>query len=319
MTKAIDMLCGWGGFTEAAQATGIKVVFGLNHSESAIEGYRLNHPQARAVCGDARHYDYRSLPDFDLLLASPSCKPKSNASQPGRKRASDRLRSFHDEQRVTPWCVLDCIECCRPRMFVIENVIEFQTWDLYQRWRACLIDLGYGVAEHRILASRHGVPQRRLRLFITGVHRKPALRYTDPKVVEPAIGPYLQWDMGDWTPVAAASRNVQERIEAGRRRHGDRFITQHVTGHKGISLREPIRTITTQDQFALVNGDTYRPLTLRETARAMGFRDSFVWPAELGRREVIEGFGNAVSPPAATDLIRALQHHEGNTTQLRAS
>lgn len=317
--KGIDMLSGWGGFTQGAEMAGVRIVFGLNHSETAIEGYRYNHPRARAVCGDARHYDYRELPGFDLLIASPSCRPGSNASQPARKKMSERLRQIYEAERVTPWCLVDCLEVCRPRMFAFENIVEMLDWELYQRWKGCLMDLGYGVAEHRLLASRHGVPQRRVRLFLTGVLRKPALRYADPKVREPAIGPHLQWNTGDWRPIDELSDTALDRVARGRARCGRRFITQHVTRHPGIPLNEPIRTITTCDQYALVDGNVYRPLTVRETARAMGFPDAYGWPEHIKRRKTIEGLGNAVCPPVARDIITALLHHEGNTPRLRAA
>jgi DNA (cytosine-5)-methyltransferase 1 len=315
--KAIDMLAGWGGFTEGATLAGVDVVFALNHNEVAVRAHARNYPGTRHVCGDARHYDYRAIDPFEMLSASPSCKPHSDASQAARQRPSERLMKFHDEQRTTPWCVLDCIEACRPRMFVIENVMRFRLWPLYRRWRECLIDLGYGVSEHRLLASRHGVPQRRQRLFVTGFLGKEPLRYTDPKVNEPAIGPHLQWGFGDWRPIDQCSAEVKSRIAAGRRRCGDCFITQHVTGHRGIALDEPIRTITTCDQFALVDGTRYRPLTLRETARAMGFRDDYAWPDNITRRQIISGFGNAVCPPVARDLITAMLDHDARASVRR--
>jgi site-specific DNA-cytosine methylase len=86
----------------------------------------------------------------------------------------------------------------------------------------------------------------------------------------------------------------------------NRCLSQHTTGHQGVPLHEPIRTITTKDQWIVVDGDRYRPLTLREYARAMGFRDSYVWPDELARAEVVTGLGNAVPPPMAADVVRAV-------------
>lgn len=93
----------------------------------------------------------------------------------------------------------------------------------------------------------------------------------------------------------------------GRKNFGRRFLTQHVTGHPGVPLDEPIRTITTKDQWALVDGDIYRPLTVRETARAMGFPDSYRWPDGSSRRDCMTGLGNAVCPPVAKALIERVK------------
>ena len=74
----------------------------------------------------------------------------------------------------------------------------------------------------------------------------------------------------------------------------------------GVGLHEPIRTITGGDQWAVVDGDRYRSLTLRETARAMGFPEDYQWPAGATRRSVVLGFGNAVCPGPARDLVSAV-------------
>ena len=69
--------------------------------------------------------------------------------------------------------------------------------------------------------------------------------------------------------------------------------------------RRPIRTITTKDQWVVLDGDLYRPLTEREYARAMSFPDSYTWgPAR--RRDVVQGLGNAVPPVLAEKVVRAL-------------
>ena len=74
-----------------------------------------------------------------------------------------------------------------------------------------------------------------------------------------------------------------------------------------MPLDQPIRTLTSGDHWILVEGDRYRPLTLRENARAMGFPDDYEWPADATRREVILGFANAVCPQVARDLYNAIQ------------
>lgn len=158
--------------------------------------------------------------------------------------------------------------------------------------------------ELRLLASEHGAPQRRERLFVVATKRRVRLELE--REPERPFGPELEPDAGRWRPVVEATPLVRERIERGRRAHGRRFLTQHVTGHPGVSLDEPIRTITTKDQWALVDGDVYRPLTVRETARAMGFPDSYVWPEGATRREQITGLGNAVCPPVARKLVTRL-------------
>lgn len=293
--RAVDLFAGWGGFTEGAEQAGARVVWAANHWPLAVEAHSINHPGTVHECQDLRQADWGKLPNYDLLLASPACQGHSQASQPRRRR-------YHDALRTTAWAVVDCADVTEPRAIVIENVVDFRRWRLYPQWRSALEAIGYTLTEQVVRASAFGVPQRRDRLFVVA-SQDGAIHIEQPDVREPAFGPCIDWERGEWRPVSEASPRARERIAAGRARHGARFITQHVTGHKGVGLDEPIRTITCQDQWAVVDGDVYRPLTVRETARAMGFPDGYTWPEGCRRRDMIKGLGNAVVPPVARAVV----------------
>jgi DNA (cytosine-5)-methyltransferase 1 len=207
-----------------------------------------------------------------------------------------------------------------PYAIVVENVPEFRTWGpvgcpdgrLYRHWLQGLELLGDEVEEHVLTATDFGVPQRRQRLFLVAtMGRFGKLGFQAPRAAqEPAFGPCIDWDAdARWMRVADASQAIQGRIAKGRRNHGRRFLTQHVTGHPGVGLDEPIRTITTKSQWNVVDGDRYRGLTVREHARGMGFPDDYAWPSGASKSDCIKGLGNAVCPPIATALVRALDSH----------
>lgn len=300
MMRAVDLFAGWGGFTLGAELVGVDVVWAGNHWPLAVEAHSLNHPTAQHVCQDLRQADWSALPDYELLLASPACQGHSQASQPKR-------RAYHDALRATAWSVVDCADVTEPQAIVVENVNDFARWRLYGVWCDALRALGYEIQELRLTASRFGVPQRRKRLFIVATRKTVNLEtVAHENAPEAPFGPCVDWELGRWRPVAGASENVRERVRRGAQRHGRRFITQHVTAHPGIGLDEPIRTITTKDQFAMVDNDHYRPLTVRETARAMGFPDSYAWPESSTRKDQIRGLGNAVCPPVASRLVGEL-------------
>lgn len=305
--RAVDLFCGAGGTTEGATRAGARVVWAANHSPIAVAAHAANHPDVEHACQDLRQADWSALPKFDVLLGSPACQGHSTASQP-------RRRHYHDAMRSTAWAVVDCADVTRPRAVLVENVPSFRSWVLYPVWRSALEALGYRVVELLVTASRHGVPQRRTRLFVAGVRTERAagaMAALDDAAIgareEPAFGPCIDWDAGTWRPVARAPLAVRRRIETARRRHGPRCLSQHVTGHGGVPLSEPIRTITTADQWVIVDGDRYRPLTVRETARAMGFPESYAWPAVVRRRQAVAMLGNAVAPPVAAALVRRLR------------
>ena len=297
--RAVDLFSGWGGMTLGAKDAGVDVVWAANHWPLAVRAHKLNHPTVRHVTQDLRQADWSALPDYELLLASPACQGHSQASQP-------RRRAYHDSLRATAWAVVDCADATAPKAIVVENVPDFRRWRLYPAWRQALELLGYTVTETMIRASHHGVPQRRDRLFIVGTLGPQAIDLAElSRGLEPGFGPCIDWDAPkEWTRVADATVKVKERIKKGRRNHGRRFLTQHVTNHPGVGLDEPIRTITTGDQWAIVDGPAYRPLTIRENARAMGFPDSYTWPDEATRKDKIRGLGNAVCPPVAAAIVR---------------
>ena len=308
--EAVDLFAGWGGFTSGATSAGARVLYAANHWPLAVEAHAANHPETQHECQDLRQADWTSLPAHDLLLASPACQGHSTAANAARK-SSGGVAATHDALRATAWAVVDCVEVCRPRAVIVENVPAFQRWGpadkpgvYFSHWLDALRLRGYSVDVRVLRASHYGAPQRRDRLFVLGTRgfRVPELARGD----EPAFGPHVEWDAGAWSPVATASHGVRRRIARSRPRHGARFLTQHTRDHHGTSIQEPIRTITTKDQWAVVDGDRYRPLTVRETARAMGFADDYAWPEHANRSDLIKGLGNAVCPPVARALVSAV-------------
>jgi DNA (cytosine-5)-methyltransferase 1 len=297
MTTAIDLFAGWGGFSLGAEAAGVEVLWAANHWKLAVDAHATNHPSAQHVCQDLNQANFYNTPDHDILLAAPACQGHSQASQPKRRR-------YHDILRATAWAVVSAADAKDPKVILVENVADFRRWRLYPAWRQALEAMGYSLSEQLITASHVGVPQRRKRLFIVATKSKNPLELPTPKGIEPGFGTCIDWNAGKWKPVASKSPRVLERIAKARARNlGPRFLTQHVTGHPGVPLHEPIRTITTGDQWAIVDGDMMRPLTLKENALAMGFPTTYKFPELATRTDVIRGLGNAVCPPVATWLL----------------
>lgn len=299
--RAVDMFAGWGGFTAGAEEAGIDVVWAANHWPLAVETHQLNHPGTLHVCQDLRQADWAKLPAYEVLLAGPACQGHSSASQP-------RRRPYHDALRATAWAVVDCADETEPEAIVVENVPAFVRWRLFEHWKGALEALGYTLDVRFLTASHFGVPQRRTRLFVVCTRNGKKVPDLVAEDEEPPFGPCLQpAPESSWSMVADAPPGVRRRIERSAARHGDRFLTQHTRDHFGVSLDEPIRTITTAPcHWNLVDGGRYRPLTGRELARGMGFPDSYCWHEGTSVADVTRGLGNAVCPPVATALLRAV-------------
>lgn len=296
--KAADLFGGYGGFQLGAILAGVDVVYAANHDPLCVRTSKAANPSAEHVCQDLRQADWTTLPAFDLLLASPACQGHSRGSQPRRRR-------YHDAMRATAWAVVDCAEVTRPSAVIVENVPSFVEWELFPLWREAWRLLGYHFSERVLTATRFGVPQRRDRWFATCTRKPGAIELpTGAPEVEPAFEPLIDWAAPGWRRRRKASPGAQRRMNDGEARCGRRFLSQHTTGHKGVPLSEPIRTITTKDQWVLVDGDCYRPLTMREYARGMDFPDSFRLPA-AARSVVVRGLGNAVPRRMAAAVIAA--------------
>lgn len=296
--RVADLFAGSGGTSLGAELAGATVVYAANHSPFAVATHQLNHPNALHVCQDLRQANWGELPAHDLLWASPACQVYSPANA---KKKTTR----HDGDRATAWAVIDCADINEPRAIAVENTPEFRRWRLYPEWKSALSKLGYSLSEHIIRASHHGVPQRRDRLFVLGI-KSGRTPYFHRSMTETPFGPCVDWAAEGWRDVSKASVDVRDRIDRGRSNHGRTFLTQHTTNHPGTSLAEPIRTITTADQWALVDGDRYRTLTIVENLRAQSFPDTYQFPAGATRKQCIRGIGNAVAPFVARDVVRAV-------------
>ena len=276
MIRCADLFAGLGGATAGMESVGARVLVAANHWRFAVEAHQLNHPRTRHLLQDLSQADFSSWPDVDVGWASPACQGHSQASQPARKR-NPSVRATHDSLRATAWSVVDFAECKRPRFLVVENVLDFRRWTLFGVWLSALEALGYRVTVNELTASRWGVPQRRRRLFVVGcLDQEISVR--DPDVPESPFGPHVQWSEGRWRPVSGLRAGPRRRIARARERGlGDHFLVQNVTGHSGVPLDEPIRTITTADQWAVVDGDRY-----------------------------LRAAGNAVAPPQAAGILSAV-------------
>ena len=171
----VDSFAGGGGTSTGIElATGRIVNIAINHDADAILMHKTNHPYTR-------HYQ-ASVWDIDpvevcggnpvgLLWASPDCKHFSKAK--GGKPVEKRIRGL-------AWIVLRWAGTVRPRVIMLENVEEFQTWgpvrkgkpvksksgQTFTKFLQQLRGLGYAVEWKELVAADYGAPTTRRRFFI---------------------------------------------------------------------------------------------------------------------------------------------------------
>lgn len=171
----VDNFAGGGGASTGIElATGRPVAIAINHDPDAILMHKTNHPYTE-------HYQ-ESVWDIDpaevcqgrpvgLAWFSPDCKHFSKAK--GGKPVSRNIRGL-------AWIVLKWAGTVHPRVIILENVEEFQTWgpvrrgrpvkskagETFHRWKEQLSALGYTIDHQELVAADYGAPTIRKRFFL---------------------------------------------------------------------------------------------------------------------------------------------------------
>lgn len=136
-----------------------RTTLAIDADAKAAEVYRANMPGVEVRWEPVRA---STLPRADVLLGGPPCQPFSVAGQRGGSEdARDCVPDF-----------IDAIGVVRPRMFLMEQVPGFTTFEdgrYMQRCVAAMEAHGYSVDMRLLDAVHYGVPQFRLRAWFWGV------------------------------------------------------------------------------------------------------------------------------------------------------
>lgn len=173
----VDSFAGGGGASLGISwALGRGPDIAINHDKEAIALHAANHPESTHYGEDVWKVDPHEATQgqpVGLMWLSPDCKHFSKAK--GGKPVSKRVRGL-------AWVAVRWAAAVRPRVIVLENVEEFQTWGpvLVETGRPCperkgqtfraflgkLRRLGYVVEWRELRACDYGAPTIRKRLFL---------------------------------------------------------------------------------------------------------------------------------------------------------
>jgi len=171
----IDNFAGGGGASTGIElATGRPVDAAINHDPDAILMHQTNHPHTRHYCEsvwDVNPWEVTRGRPVGLAWFSPDCKHFSKAK--GSKPADRNIRGL-------AWIVLKWAGTVKPRVIILENVEEFQTWcpvrrgkpikskqgETFRKWKEQLMSLGYQVEHKELVAADYGAPTIRKRFFL---------------------------------------------------------------------------------------------------------------------------------------------------------
>lgn len=299
--NAIDLFAGAGGTTTGVKQNGVNVIWAANHNPLAVEYHARNHPETFHCTQDLQQADWSLVPEHDIAYASPCCQGHSRA-------AGKQIRTFKaDLSRSTAWAVVSCLEAHRTPLAIIENVIDFLKWELFDAWSSALQALGYALSINHVNACDLGIPQNRLRLFIVATRSKNPISLnieTEPLVPARSII-NLNEDGYKWDLVSNRVKATQLRVENGRKQFGEVFLdAAYGSAKSGRSIDKCLGTVTTVNKHSLVIGDKIRPLSTQELAAAQSFDDDYIWPDSAVAKKMM--IGNAVPPRLAMKVTEAV-------------
>lgn len=246
----VDNFAGGGG-----ASTGIEMALGrsqeiaINHDPDAISMHTVNHPETEHYCEsvwDIVPRDVVAGRPVGLVWLSPDCKHFSKAK--GSTPVSKKIRGL-------AWVTLRWAATVRPRVIMLENVEEFQTWgpllidsegnarpDPAKKGRTfnsfinALRRQGYKVEWRELRACDYGTPTIRKRLFLIArrdgapiVWPKPT--HGDPASAEVKAGKLLPWrtaaDIIDWSIPCPSI-----------------FLTKEEAKAQGLNVKRPLAEAT---------------------------------------------------------------------------
>lgn len=171
----VDNFAGGGGASTGIElAAGRPVNIAINHDPDAILLHRTNHPYTEHLQASVWDVDpvavCRGRP-VGLAWFSPDCKHFSKAK--GAALVDRNIRGL-------AWIVLRWAALVRPRVIMLENVEEFQTWgpvhkgkpvkskagQTFRKWKRQLYDLGYSIEHRELMAADYGAPTTRKRFVL---------------------------------------------------------------------------------------------------------------------------------------------------------
>ena len=171
----VDNFAGGGGAATGIElATGRRVAIAINHDPDAIRMHRTNHPYTEHL--QASEWDADPVAEcrgrpVGLAWFSPDCKHFSKAK--GAALVDRKIRGL-------AWITLRWAAKVRPRVIILENVEEFQTWGpvrkgkpvkklagtTFRRFISQLEALGYTVEFRELVAADFGAPTTRKRFYL---------------------------------------------------------------------------------------------------------------------------------------------------------
>lgn len=283
----IDNFAGGGGTSTGLEAAfGRPVDIAINHDPEALAMHAINHPHTLHLCESVWDVDpiavTRNQP-VGLVWLSPDCKHFSKAK--GGTPVSKHIRGL-------AWVGMRWVALTKPRVLMLENVEEFQTWGpllvgadgtarpdparrgkTFESFVRQLRQHGYTVDWKELRACDYGTPTIRKRLFLVARRDGLPIVWPDATHAEPTSRAALAGKLAahrtaaeciDFTLPAASifgrakplAVNTQRRVAKGLWRHVLASGSPFIVGVGGRMGQSPERTVQAPMQTITSKADS---------------------------------------------------------------
>ena len=163
--KFIDLFAGIGAFHIALESLGGECVFAAEIDKDAVETYQENF-NMDAYC-DMFKVDAKDIPEHDVLCAGFPCQAFSQGGH---------MLGFADTRGTLFFEIERILSEHKTKYIILENVKHLVNHDggrTFEVIKTKLQELGYILTADPLILSPHqfGIPQRRERIFILGIHK----------------------------------------------------------------------------------------------------------------------------------------------------
>jgi DNA (cytosine-5)-methyltransferase 1 len=338
---ALSLFAGAGGLDLGVEEAGFTVLGAIENDPTAVATLNLNRGQYFPRLGHVEPTDITTADpcviardlgvgagEIDLLVGGPPCVAfsKSGFHLEYKRQGQDSKAALLDDYlRFLKWF--------RPKAFLMENVYglayQNQSAAWFNRLRAGIASLGYGMSWEILNAADYGVPQNRQRLFLVGAQGGHALGHPVPThwgQHERRVRPTQASRLKPHVTAGMALRGLRSEPEAeevvgGKYGHlladippGKNYL--FYTAHEGHP--EPLFNWRSRYWTFLLKLDPDRPastiqgqpgpyvgpfhwdnrrLRIPELKRLQGFPDLYAFAGN--RRSIQLQVGNSVPPPLA--------------------
>ena len=301
LPRVVDLFAGAGGASWGATLAGCNVVAAVNHDATMLEAHGRAVPWAAHLCEDLERLNVMALPAHEVTWASIECT--------GHTRARGKEASHHDASRATAFCPVRLANYHRPRAVIVENVLDFDGWELLDGWLKLWECMKYRVRRVVLSGDHFGVPQERERVFyVMTLDTFAAPDLTLPRRVRcPTMREVVNLDttQGQWSRwrdeyVPASVARIQDALA----HQGGPCLVPYYgseSSHRGWSLDRPCGTLTRCDRYIVVVGELARVLTIAEQRVIAGFPSDY--PLPRVRRAAVKALGASVIPACSEWLF----------------